>query len=1002
MTSSRWTQQDARPSSLGPGHLSAALLLLAIGAFAVAPADARGGEIDYAGDVLPIFRQHCLSCHGPDKKKAGLDLASYSTLLVGGSGGAVVQSGDPDGSRLLQLVAHNQEPKMPPNQARLPDATIDLITQWIAGGLLEREGGARQEKTKGANLGVMISHADGGASDAKAVMPVRMPKEPAVVPPRPFATSALAASSNAPLVAVGSQRQVLLYHTETLELLGVIPIDGGQPRSLRFSPDGGLLVVGGGEAARVGFADVYDVLHGDRLLRVGDELDQLQDADLSRDGSQLAIATTQKKVRRIAADGSDDVLQTISKHSDWVTQAAFSPDGVLLATGDRAGGVMIWEAYSGQDYLALDEQKGAVTAISWRADSNVVAVASEDGFVRLFEMSGGKIAKAVRAHTEGALAVAFAPDGRFATGGRDRFARFFDAAGSEVKKFGPAADIVVAVAVSADGHRLFRADWSGEISVFDTDTGDQVGSLDINPPTLRSRVVAAHDALQASEAAAKSAGSAHAEAAAREKSARDARDDAIAARAAIEKTLGETASRLAEQTDTLRRSELALDRARRSADWWVAELEHATATRNEELAFQEGLRRRLVDLEGGVARLARARDQLQLAAAATAELATQSNDAVLAAATERVARAMANADAALQAAKDRRDDAARQCRAAAAQPSLMAAEEDLAGVATGLAHATAHVEEQAAAVLAQAGAVRAVEDEISEIAARAAKTLASEARAKAMWGRLDTEVTTLAQSAARAHDRVVAARVERARWTAETVNLECDRARRATNAAREQVAVREATRRRSADELTEVAFSLQDTAWRQDESRDRVVVLSESIAQDRRLLATDEASIATRVTIADVRARLAERLTAVLSPVLERAAPQIEAILAPIHADRAAAEDAVTRARERLAARTSRIDRNEDTLATTLAAISANPEELRGLREQYRAAAAGLADADAMLEEMRVTLLAAETDYAATETRYQEIVAASHTGEDVSATARRGATATRSDPTGTQ
>ena len=47
--------------------------------------------------------------------------------MQGGGSGKVVEPGDPDGSTLLLVVMHKEEPKMPPNSPKLPDAEIDVI-----------------------------------------------------------------------------------------------------------------------------------------------------------------------------------------------------------------------------------------------------------------------------------------------------------------------------------------------------------------------------------------------------------------------------------------------------------------------------------------------------------------------------------------------------------------------------------------------------------------------------------------------------------------------------------------------------------------------------------------------------------------------------------------------------------------------------------------------------------------------------------------------------------
>jgi len=41
--------------------------------------------------LLPIFRNACLNCHNPDKKKAGLDLSTYQATLQGSENGKILR-----------------------------------------------------------------------------------------------------------------------------------------------------------------------------------------------------------------------------------------------------------------------------------------------------------------------------------------------------------------------------------------------------------------------------------------------------------------------------------------------------------------------------------------------------------------------------------------------------------------------------------------------------------------------------------------------------------------------------------------------------------------------------------------------------------------------------------------------------------------------------------------------------------------------------------------------
>src|SRR5687768_3592926 len=66
-------------------------------------------KVTYQDNVLPVFRNACLNCHNPDKKRAGLDLSSYAATLAGGNTGKAIEPGDPDGSLLYRLVMHTEE-----------------------------------------------------------------------------------------------------------------------------------------------------------------------------------------------------------------------------------------------------------------------------------------------------------------------------------------------------------------------------------------------------------------------------------------------------------------------------------------------------------------------------------------------------------------------------------------------------------------------------------------------------------------------------------------------------------------------------------------------------------------------------------------------------------------------------------------------------------------------------------------------------------------------------
>ena len=219
-------------------------------------------------------------------------------------------------------------------------------------------------------------------------MPAHLLLEPPVVTTTASAIQALAASPWAPLLAVTSQRQILLHHIETLELIGILPFPEGDPVSLAFTPDGRYLIVGGGVPGKSGITVTFDVTTGTRLLSAGKEFDSVLAADI-RPGFDIVATGGPSRLFKLWNTESGALIKSIKKHTDWITALDLSPDGVLLASGDRNGGVYVWESETANEFHTLRAHQAAISAAVFRADSNILATSSEDGTVRFWEMNGG-------------------------------------------------------------------------------------------------------------------------------------------------------------------------------------------------------------------------------------------------------------------------------------------------------------------------------------------------------------------------------------------------------------------------------------------------------------------------------------------------------------------------------------------------------------------------------------------------------------------------------------
>ena len=104
---------------------------------ALAMAGANAEPSFYQARVEPILEQHCVSCHGPEKKKAKLQLDSFENLKRGSETGEIVIPGDIKDSELfyrITLPATHEDVMPSDGKPLLTSAEIKVIELWIQAG----------------------------------------------------------------------------------------------------------------------------------------------------------------------------------------------------------------------------------------------------------------------------------------------------------------------------------------------------------------------------------------------------------------------------------------------------------------------------------------------------------------------------------------------------------------------------------------------------------------------------------------------------------------------------------------------------------------------------------------------------------------------------------------------------------------------------------------------------------------------------------------------------